>query len=336
MRSPISCAQCEQMLSLLNPEELSNVNWNIINKHITSCAKCAFVLKKNRETDALLRSLPAIEPLPELPYELQRLWQTKHSSPLSDDIPAENVYSSQELNGGLKRKQRSSTKRLAAALAMIAIFLATLFASISPITDSSTQRPPAKVPLIDSPAQRLPSYLWSASSYSMFYDLLNSSSQDFWGFGSGACNTDKAGYHVQATEGIKGCLTSRAYSTNFAYEVSVEISQGDSAGIAFFADKAAGVPDYYSFTISSDGTYQLATQNIIVIKGQSNAIKIGLHQTNRIATVTLDDQLYLYANSQLVYTRIGVPSRQGAVGFLAVSDDTRLTEASFTHAFIWT
>ncbi len=75
MKNPILCNQWKEKLSMTHFRDLSPAENAALTAHLISCAECRAVRTMYHETDALIRSLPPIEPLPGLPPQLLQIWK---------------------------------------------------------------------------------------------------------------------------------------------------------------------------------------------------------------------------------------------------------------------
>jgi hypothetical protein len=117
---------------------------------------------------------------------------------------------------------------------------------------------------------------------------------------------------------------------NFAYQVDMTITQGDSGGIIGRGDGSAGL----RFRVGSDGTFDLVNgQATLISSASSSAIKSG-KQTNTLLMAVEDKDIYLYVNGQYLGHTSDTFTGGGHFGFMAV-DFGHATSVSYRNVKIW-
>lgn len=172
--------------------------------------------------------------------------------------------------------------------------------------------------------------------------LSGNSNGYFWGElsnSAGGCGFSEGAYHVGGSQ-ISGffCTASATNFSNFAYQVQMTITQGDTGGIVFRVDETKGT--YYLFRIGSDGSYALDIYNnnnyVNTLKsGPSSTINIGLNQSILVAVVANGSNIDLYVNNTNIDNVSDGTYSQGEIGVTAVSFGNP-TEAVFSNAKVWT
>jgi hypothetical protein len=153
-----------------------------------------------------------------------------------------------------------------------------------------------------------------------------------------SCTFVEGAYHasLQETQNYVECP---AYNSpkfhNFAYQVQMRITKGESGGILFRFDDAN--ERGYSFTIDQYGAYALQLwrdKNTMetLLNGSSSLIKTGLNQTNLIAIVADSSNIYLYVNHHYINRTSDTTYQSGVIGVLAVSSTSSSTEVVFSNA----
>jgi hypothetical protein len=173
--------------------------------------------------------------------------------------------------------------------------------------------------------------------------LSDNSNGNFWGESSdsgGGCKFSGTSYYANVSQlnSTHYCPAGITNYSNFAYEVQMDILQGDSGGIVFRTDDAKQI--YYLFHINIDGSYALAIFNnndlVSTLKSGSNsAINTGLNQSNLIAVVANGSNIDLYVNNQHVDSVSDSTYSQGEIGVVASSNGNP-TEVVFSNAKVWT
>lgn len=165
-----------------------------------------------------------------------------------------------------------------------------------------------------------------------------------WSNSAGGCGFSERAYHVSRSQ-ISGsqiygsfCTASATNFSNFAYQVQMTITQGDTGGIVFRVDETKGT--YYLFRIGSDGSYALDIYNnnnyVNTLKsGPSSTINIGLNQSILVAVVANGSNIDLYVNNTNIDNVSDGTYSQGEIGVTAVSFGNP-TEAVFSNAKVWT
>ena len=155
----------------------------------------------------------------------------------------------------------------------------------------------------------------------------------------GQCVFTSSGYHVVAARQgyFQPCFAQASSFSNFAYQVSLIVDQGNQAGIIFRANSTSNA--FYLFYIGINGSYSLdlyknnslaTTLNI----GHSAAIVTGLKQPNQLAVIAYKGILYLYVNRQFITGVTNSTLSSGKIGVVAL-DFKNPTEAVFNNAQVW-
>lgn len=156
----------------------------------------------------------------------------------------------------------------------------------------------------------------------------------------GVCQFTNGAYQVSMsqTNMFYRCTARSTNFINFAYQVQVTLVQGDQTGIIFRSDNIQAT--FYSFFLSSEGTYALDTDNhngfiSELTSGSSSAIKTGQNQPNLLAVLVRGSQIALYVNGQYLASVLDSAYKSGAIGVIA-TDDGHPTKALCSDAKVWT
>ncbi len=157
--------------------------------------------------------------------------------------------------------------------------------------------------------------------------------------GNTGCQFNNGAYH--ALEALRGelqpCFAEASNFSNFAYQVSLIIDQGDQGGIIFRANTAKS--QYYLFRIGTDGSYTLErytkNQATTLSSGFSIAIATGIGQSNTLAVIANKSTLALFANSTYIASMTDSALTSGQIGVVAL-DFTLPTDVEFSNAQVWT
>ncbi|HEY6540916.1 MAG TPA: hypothetical protein VIZ18_08270 [Ktedonobacteraceae bacterium] len=157
--------------------------------------------------------------------------------------------------------------------------------------------------------------------------------------GNTGCQFNNGAYHaLEAMRGyLQPCFAEASNFSNFAYQVTLIIDQGDQGGIIFRANNAKS--QYYLFRIGIDGSYTLErytnNQVITLSSGFSVAIATGTGQSNTLAVIANKSALSLFANSTYIASVTNSTLSSGQIGVVAL-DFTLPTDVEFSNAQVWT
>jgi eukaryotic-like serine/threonine-protein kinase len=171
--------------------------------------------------------------------------------------------------------------------------------------------------------------------------LRDNSNGYFWGSNDshGTCQFAGGAYQVGISQGYSHyCTASTTNFSNFTYEVTLTILQGDCGGIIFRGNDTNGTG--YLFWVCQDGTYAFyldtsSTQSTLSTSSSSSVINTGLGQSNVIAVVANGSTLDLYVNQQKIDSVSDSTYNHGQIGVDATSLGTA-TEVVFRNARVWT
>ena len=162
--------------------------------------------------------------------------------------------------------------------------------------------------------------------------------------GGGGCAFVQGAYH--ATMPQKGffspCFARNTDFSDFSYEVSMTIVNGDRGGICFRGQQDTTdslTSSFYYFYINTDGSFTLETisgllPGQILKQGSSPAIKTGLNQTNIIAVVAIANSIKIYVNMVLIASVTDSTYMHGQIGVIA-QDVNNPTDVLFNNARVW-
>lgn len=136
--------------------------------------------------------------------------------------------------------------------------------------------------------------------------------------------------HIATTNMFLPCAGQNIAGHNFAYQVDMTITQGDSGGIIGRGVGTNGL----RFRAGSDGTFDLANgQSTLVPWTSSSAIK-PRGQANTLLMVVEDKDIYLYINGQYLAHASDTFTGGGYFGFMAV-DFGNVTSVNYQHLKLW-
>ena len=157
--------------------------------------------------------------------------------------------------------------------------------------------------------------------------------------GNTGCQFNNGAYHaLEAMRGyLQPCFAEASSFSNFAYQVTLIIDQGDQGGIIFRANSAKS--QYYLFRVGTDGSYTLErytnNQVITLSSGFSIAIATGTGQSNTLAVIANKSTLALFANSTYIASVTDPTLTSGQIGVVAL-DFILPTDVEFSNAQVWT
>jgi len=156
--------------------------------------------------------------------------------------------------------------------------------------------------------------------------------------GNTGCQFNNGVYH--ALEALRGflqpCFAEGSNVSNFVYQITMTIDQGNQGGIIFRANSAKG--RYYLFRIGVDGSYTLERYNnnqlTTLSSGFSPAIATGTGQSNTLSVMADKSTFYLFANQSYITTAHDSTFTSGQIG-VVVFDFTFPTDVEFSNAQVW-
>jgi hypothetical protein len=218
-----------------------------------------------------------------------------------------------------------------------AVLLAASASSDTPSNSTIQQRSATVVAQTNATATAATSYPFSAAL--KLDDPLTDNSRGYgWEEDSGCAFTAGA-YHVTNTQ-AKTYYPCSAINTNFSdftYQVSMQIAQGDGGALTFRADVAHN--KFYSLLFDTTGSYTLllysgqSANARTLTSGTAPGFHTGLDQTNVIGVVARGNKIAVYVNGQLAGTATDSTYSGGQVGVAAYNLST--TDVIFSHAKVW-
>lgn len=157
--------------------------------------------------------------------------------------------------------------------------------------------------------------------------------------GGGGCGFNSGAYHASLTP--KGyyftCIAQNTNFSNFAFQVQMQIVQGDAGGLVFRANSSTY--KYYVLSIGRDGTYVVSTSKDFshsteIGYGQSTAFKQNPGQTNLLTLVARGNSMYFFVNKQYAGSINDGAYKSGQIG-LMVDNRTGSTDIAFKNAQVW-
>ena len=152
------------------------------------------------------------------------------------------------------------------------------------------------------------------------------------------CSFASGGYQAREPEAntYYTCPALKTAFTNFTYQLTMQITKGEIAGLTFRGDDAGY--KYYAFVFNSNGSYALLVYTgrnaspRSLYTGSSSQFKPGAE--NQIAVMAASSTLRLFANHQLLASVEDSTLTQGQIG-VAVYTQKNETQALFRDAKVW-
>lgn len=137
---------------------------------------------------------------------------------------------------------------------------------------------------------------------------------------------------------MRPCLAEATNYSNFAYQATIVIDNGNEAGLIFCASRAKA--SYYLFRFDVNGDYFLdlysGGKGTTLLSGSNpTVIAPGLSQSNTLAVIAFKGTIYLFANQAFLASVQDKTLTTGAIGLAALDTRTPM-KAEFTNAEVWT
>jgi|GEM_PF-3073411 len=141
---------------------------------------------------------------------------------------------------------------------------------------------------------------------------------------------------------IEYCPAGATHVSDFAYQVTMTIHQGDEGCVLLRYVFATGdkAPAYGAYCISSHGTYKFLTNQLnasgyqVQSSGSSTAIVTGQNQPNTVTVIVQGSTYTLYVNAQFVTAENATVSSEGEIGVGSLYDSDN-TDVAFSNAKVW-
>jgi len=183
-----------------------------------------------------------------------------------------------------------------------------------------------------------PSYLPGSGTLALSDALDGTNNQYHWDT-TNSCSFSNGAYHIVSSDPntLQNCVAASTNYTNFAFEVTMIINQGDCGGMVFRA--TSSTTNYYSLQVCQSGFYALLsnadntfTNTQAIVTGNNSALK----QSNIIDVLVNGNQIAIYINQQLTNSVRDSTYGHGEIGLLARSETISSTDVSYTNAKVWT
>jgi hypothetical protein len=172
-------------------------------------------------------------------------------------------------------------------------------------------------------------------------DAFGGADASSWTATSGDCAVSGISLHATAAQGGNIlCGSKTLMVSNFACQVEITLTQGDTAGLVFRANQTS--LKAYVVEITSDGTYLLGTGQSgttgfsVLAEGNNAAINAGHAISNLLTIIARGDSIYLYINQHFIISTSDPSSGSGLIGVAGGGSITNVAvDATFNHLQLW-
>ncbi len=175
-------------------------------------------------------------------------------------------------------------------------------------------------------------------------DVFSSKATSSWTPSStttGSCIVSGISLHATAPQGGDIICGSTALNVgNFACQVQITLTTGDSSGLIFRANSTS--LQAYVIELTSQGSYLLgtgqsgATNFKVLAEGNNSAINVGHGPSNLLTIIAQGSMLYVYVNKQFIVSTSDSSSSSGLMGIAGGGSITNVAvDATFSHFQVW-
>jgi Domain of Unknown Function (DUF1080)/zinc-ribbon domain len=186
-------------------------------------------------------------------------------------------------------------------------------------------------------------YTQATSGNSALNESLSGNTGSNWDIdqaqGGGGCGFNGGSYRASIySKGFYfSCFAQNTNFSNFAFQVQMNITRGDSGGLIFRGNSSAN--KFYAFQVSQDGSYDLfasqdRTHSNDLFFGNSPSIKKNTGQANLVTIIARGGNISFYINKQYTGSISDGTFKSGQIGLFA-SDHTNPTDVAFSNLRIW-
>lgn len=238
-------------------------------------------------------------------------------------------------------QSRSSTRRLAVFLVILAVVLASGAIAYYAFTTLSGNDMPS------------PSELYASVTGSppLLKDALSGSYTGNWetySKGKASCTLKNGALHTfmdaenpltdNFIDTLVACSLRNTTFSNFALQVHMNVLQGDETWAGIFFRSDAQIAHTYRFYLDFYGNYNFVTENHNEPVGTNLAVFMPGIKENRSHTLTVIAQgtaIYLYIDGKSVNTITDPSYLSGEIGFFTTRNDLATTDVAFSNVEIW-
>ncbi|MEO8956642.1 MAG: family 16 glycoside hydrolase [Ktedonobacteraceae bacterium] len=186
-------------------------------------------------------------------------------------------------------------------------------------------------------------YTHATSGNPVLNEPLNGNTGSNWDVdqaqGGGGCGFNGGSYRASIySKGFYfSCFAQNTNFSNFAFQVQMNITRGDSGGLIFRGNSAT--TKFYAFQVGQDGSYDLfasqdRTHSSDLLFSNSPTIKKNTGQTNLVTIIARGGNISFYINKRYTGSVSDGTFKSGQIGLFA-SDHTHPTDVTFSNLQIW-
>ncbi len=184
-------------------------------------------------------------------------------------------------------------------------------------------------------------YTQATSKVPLVSDAFSGTTGSSWTATSGNCVVSGVSLHATSAQGSNILCGLKALTvTNFACQVQITLTQGDTVGLVFRANQTS--LQTYVIEITSQGSYLLGTGQSgttnfkVLAEGSNSAINAGHNVANLLTVIALGNVIYFYVNKQFIISTSDSSSRSGLIGLAGSGVITNVAvDATFNHLQVW-
>ena len=193
-------------------------------------------------------------------------------------------------------------------------------------------------------------YVQATAGAPAINDSLTANTANNWGifntqFGDNCTFTGGAMHLTSTHSAVTLCPEFARSYTDFAFQVNLSFNLGDTAGLMYRYQSST--LQFYAFIISPSGTFAVSllqldpstgdlTNSTVLTSGASQAINLGMNQTNQVSVVVRGGGMWFYVNQTCIAYVNNTSLGGGLVGVAAGSSKGAYSDVSFTKAQLWT
>jgi hypothetical protein len=173
-------------------------------------------------------------------------------------------------------------------------------------------------------------------------DAFSSKTSSDWAAATtGNCTISGNSLHATASQGGDIlCASTTLTVSNFACQVQITLTKGDTIGLIFRANPANLAA--YVIELTSQGAYLLGTGQSgttnfkVLAEGINSTINSGYGHPNLLTIIAQKNIFYLYVNKQFIISTSDPSSSSGLIGVASGGTITNVpVDATFSHFQVW-
>jgi hypothetical protein len=260
--------------------------------------------------------------------------------PYIEMTPPEETFQALSEVGPTQPPRRSPLLVVTTTLSIISllVIIVLVFLLVRNVVDNR----PAQIPANQfGTSDPLAIYTQVTNQKPLVNDAFSGDAGSSWSSTSGNCAVSGISLHATAAQGGNILCGSKTLTVNnFACQVEITLTQGDTAGLVFRANQTS--LKAYVIELTSDGTYllgagQSGTTNFSVLaEGSNDAINAGHAISNLLTIIAQGESIYLYVNKHFIISTSDPSSGSGLIGIAGGGTITNVAvDATFNHLQLW-